>query len=125
MKCLRAASFMLLVALGANSYAEESLVGTYTGTFQGAKRNDKSNGVSLVIASVENGVVKGTATRFQRGACNGEYPMEGELSGTALTMKATEKGGSAEDCSFGINVTQQGNTLVGTTHKGQPIQLSR
>lgn len=125
MKRLALALFILPIALGTNSYAEESLLGTYRGSFQGGKNNNKTNGVSLIIESVENGIVKGTATRFQKGACNGDYLMEGELSGKTLTMKSTEKGGRLEDCSFGINVTQDGNTLVGKTHKGQPIQLSK
>ncbi len=121
-----ASSAILLLAFSAITGAQESLIGKYAGSFVG--QNDHSVGVELVIASVENGVVKGTATRFQKGkrqTCNGDYPMEGELNAGTLKMKSTEKAGTTQECSFKLTVKQDGNKLVGTTIRDAPIELSK
>ena len=108
------------------AYAQDSLVGTWTGnyTFPG-RRGDTLLGVRLQIASAEDGVVKGVATLSTRGACAGDYPMAGKYEENKLSMRATAKGGTAGDCSFSFNVVREGNRLVGTTGGGRPLQLSR
>jgi len=105
------------------AYAQDSsLLGTYSGS---AALNNKTAGIRLTIEGIENGVVKGTASRFQKGACNGDYPLEGTLKDGNLIMKASEKGGSAGDCNFRINVKVVGEKLVGTWIGDQPIELSK
>jgi hypothetical protein len=116
---------------GTITYAQDSLVGTYKGSFTVPSHQGKGSrqiGVQLVIASVENGVVKGTATNYgfgQGGSCAGDYPMEGKYDGNKLEMKSTAKSGRAGDCSFNLNVVQKGNKLVGTTNRDRPIRLSK
>lgn len=105
-------------------YAQDSsLLGTYSGS--AALKNNKTAGVRLTIEGIENGVVKGTASRFQKGACNGDYPLEGTLKDGNLVLKASEKGGPAGDCNFKINVKVVGEKLVGTWIGDQPIELSK
>ncbi len=116
---------VMAIAMGCNmpAFAQESLIGTYDGTLHGVGAKNQSIGVRLVIASVEGSIVKGTATRFQKGACNGEFPMEGTIEGNTLIMKATER--SALDCNFKLSVKVDGNKLVGTGIGDKPIELSK
>lgn len=95
MKRLALAFFMVIsVGNGAFVHAQDSLLGTYTGTYtySGRTGSPRELGVQLIIASVENGVVKGTATLTTGGPCTGDYPMEGKYEDSKLVMKATAKG---------------------------------
>ena len=113
----------VVLAVSVPALAQNSLVGTYSGSQP--LKNNKTAGVRLVIDSVDNGVVKGTASRYQKGACNGDYPVEGTLKDDNLVMKAIEKGGSAGDCNFKLNVKVVGDRLVGTGINDNPIELSK
>lgn len=116
---------VLAIAMGCNApvFAQEALIGTYSGTLEGKTANSQKIGVTLVIASVDGMVVKGTVTRHQKGACNGDYPMEGSIDGNTLVMKATQK--SDLDCNFKMNVKVEGSKLVGTGIGDRPIVLSK
>jgi hypothetical protein len=107
------------IGYGAFAQAQDSLTGTYTGSFTGAPPKEPQLGMELRINSVDQGTVKGTA-RVLSGQCAGTYPMEGKYENNKLTMKATEG-----PCPFGFNVTQEGNKLVGSTGAGRPLQLSK
>ena len=111
------------------AYAQESLSGRYTGNvLMNAERGTVPVGLTLVIDSVEGGVVKGTATRGtagRKGSCGGNYPMEGKLEDKKLELRSTEKGGPAGDCSLRLNLSVEGNKLVGTAGKGNAVELSR
>ena len=130
MKRLALASMIAItMGHGTITYAQDSLVGTYKGNFTVPSNiGDIQIGVQLIIASVEDGVVKGTLTQYgfgSGGACAGNYPMEGKYDGNKLVMRATAKGGRAGDCGFGFDVVQEGNKFVGKTGSGRPIQLSK
>ena len=116
---------VMAIAMGYNlpAFAQESLIGTYEGTLHGVGAKNQTIGVRLVIASVDGASVQGTATRFQKGACNGDFPMEGTIEGNNLIMKATER--SALDCNFKLSVKIEGNKLVGTGIGDKPIELSK
>jgi hypothetical protein len=114
---------IMVLSFNAPLAAQESLLGRYSGTM-GAD-NNKRIGIQLDIESVADGVVKGTATRFQNGACRGEYPVEGITDGDMLKLKATQKGGPLEDCNFKLDVKIEGSKLVGTGMKGRPVELSK
>ena len=108
------------------AHAQDSLLGTWTGSYPfPGPVGPIQLGVQLIIASVENGLAKGTATLSTRGPCSGEYPMEGKSEDNKLSMKATAKGGRFGDCSFSFNVVREGNKLVGTTGTGRSLQLSK
>jgi len=127
MKHVALASFIAItMGHGTITYAQESLVGTYTGSYTVpvSGYGPQQVGMQLIIASVENGVVKGAATVY-RLSCKGNYPMEGKYDGNKLVMKSTAKGGVAGDCIIALNVVQEGNKLVGKTGSGAPLQLSR
>ena len=131
MKRLALASLIAItMGHGAITYAQESVVGTYTGSYTqptNSKYGDTTVNVQLIIASVENGVVKGTAKLYStaRFKCPGDYPMEGNYDGNKLVMKAMTKGGPTGDCTFSFNVAQVGNKLIGSTGLDRPIQLSK
>lgn len=129
MKRLALASLIAItMGHGTNSYAQDSLVGTYKGSYTVPTTKgfgSTQRGVKLTIANVENGVVKGTATTMYKGACAGTYSMQGNYEGNKLVMEATAKGGRAGGCSFSLNVVQQGNKLVGNTDGDRPIRLSK
>ncbi len=112
-------------------YAQESLSGRYTGNLlvNTQSQGTQSVGLALVIDSVEGGVVKGTATRFATGkvgrGCAGSFPMEGKLEDKKLALHSTGKSGGAGDCSLRLNLSVEGNKLIGTSGGGNAIELSR
>jgi len=98
-------------------FAQDTLAGRYTGSFDfQTNAGLQKVGVTVVIDSVEDGKVKGTATLGGR-ACAGDYPFEGILKGESIGLRGTTKGGRAGDCSFGFKGKVEGNKLVGTYGK--------
>lgn len=99
--------------------------GKYTGSMtKMTNRNIQQWGVAVLIESVEDGVVKGVATRYQ-GNCRGDVPIQGRLEGNTLKLRESSKGGPAGDCGFRATLTVEGNKLVGTTGAGEPMEVSR
>lgn len=123
MKPLTVLLSAVVLTVAVPAHAQNSLLGTYSGSLP--IKNNKTAGVRLVIDSFDNGIVKGTASRSQKGACNGDYPVEGTLKDDNLVMKAIEKGGGAGDCNFKLNVKVVGDKLVGTGIYDNPIELSK
>ena len=125
MKLFRGVGLAICLLLGYVALAQDSLVGRYTGSFSYAGAlGDTLLGVTLVIATVEGDRVKGSLDLNSRGPCAGVYPMQGRLREGTLTLRG--KGGTAGDCGFRLDVTQQGNKLVGTVGaKKTPIELSK
>ena len=110
-----AVAFGLAVAfsVSAASFAQDSVVGTYKGSFPLATaRGPVEIGVTLVIASVDEGKLTGTGT-YHSGACLGDYPVVGSVKENAIGLRSTKKGGAAGDCGFGFKGTVEGNRLVG------------
>lgn len=99
----------------------DAMRGRYTGNYFDAS---DMIGLTLVISSIENGVVKAAATLGGRG-CEGQYPMQGTFQNNRLDLNATRKGGPAGDCPLSLSLAAQGNTLVGATGDGNKVQLSR
>ena len=124
-----AAMVFAVLSVAASAYAQDALVGKYTGSYALAVRDKEITvRLTLVIASVEDGVVKGTATTASSGSrppCDGDYPMAGKYEGNKLQLHATQKGGRTGDCSLALNLTVEGNKLVGTTGTGSQVQLSK
>jgi len=133
MKRVTLACFMVIsLGNGAFLHAQDSLVGTYSGRYQGAHAGVKNyaNGVQLTITAGENGAVKGTMRVFISGnqglgACGGNFPMEGAYADGKLQMKSIVKGGSAGDCSYGFVAVKDGNKLTGTMDSGETLTLSK
>jgi hypothetical protein len=92
--------------------AQDSLVGTYNASYASTGIQSTLQSLTIVIASVEDGRVKGTGVRHDK-ACGGEYPLEGSLKGDAIRLRATKKGGPAGDCSFGFAGKVEGGAMVG------------
>jgi len=133
MKRVTLACFMVIsLGNGAFLHAQDSLVGTYSGRYQGAHAGVKNyaNGVQLTITAGENGAVKGTMRVFISGnqglgPCGGNFPMEGAYADGKLQMKSIVKGGSAGDCSYGFVAVKDGNKLTGTMDSGETLTLSK
>ena len=118
-----AAAGMMLVSAGV--WAEEPLTGKYDGSYTSpSHRGPRPRGLTIVIESVEGGVVKGVATRHAE-KCRGDYPVQGKMDGNKLELRETEKGGPAGDCGFKANLTVEGNKLVGTMGDGSPVEVSK
>jgi hypothetical protein len=116
MKISKCGLLFMLCAVGV-AFAQDSIVGSYNGNYEVQTiRGQQRWGVTLAIASVEDGKVKGTATLHQ-GGCQGSYPVEGSVKGNVIGVRATEKGGPAGDCSFGFKGKVEGNRLVGNMGK--------
>jgi hypothetical protein len=111
---MRIATCGLLFALCAAgvAFAQDALVGSYNGSYEVESKGRQRFGVTLAIASVEDGKVKGTAT-LHDGPCRGSYPVEGFVKGTGIGVRAIQKGGAAGDCGFGFKGKIDGNRLVG------------
>lgn len=106
--------------------AQSNLVGKYNGSYTLKTRTgDTQVGVRLDVKEVQGDKVKGTAELNGTGGCDGAYPMEGKLSKARLSLKSTEKSGRAKDCSFGVNLKQDGDKLVGKTAGGRELTLAR
>jgi len=105
------------------AYAQQPIVGKYSGKVDNPRGRGGGGNVDLVITSVDDGVVKGTSKSYQ-GKCADEYPLEGQLEDKKLTLKATKVGRLA-DCIIRYDLTVEGNTLVGTQSDGLPIKFSK
>jgi len=106
--------------------AQQTLLGKYSGSFSGitgSGGNPYQGGLTLELASLEDGIVRGKAVRGG-GPCRGEYPVEGMIKGDELELRATRKGGPAGDCGMVLRLTVEGNKLVGTMNKLK-AQLSK
>ena len=104
-------------------FAQQSLVGKYSGNYlTPSSRGEQSWGFELEITSEENGIVKGLAKRHGS-VCYGESPMEGTYKNGKLVMrgKLATRGG---ECVNTLNVTAEGNTLVGKLGSF-PIELRK
>lgn len=106
-----------------DSPALAAMRGRYTGSVVDSGSGEMI-GLTLVISSVEDGVVKGTATLGGRG-CDGSYPMQGAFRNDQLDLRATRNGGPAGDCPLSLSLAAQGSKLVGAMGNGSKVQLSR
>ena len=113
---------LLLIAAGAS--ADDSIVGRYNGSVSTEGINSRVWAVSIVITSVEGGVIKGTGIREDPG-CRGEYPLRGKLRGNRIGVRAIEKGGPAGDCGFGFRGTVQDGALVGKYLGKRDLELRK
>lgn len=113
------------VFLSAEVWADGPTIGKYDGSYtMPSHRGPRPRGLTIVIESVEGGLVKGVATRHED-KCRGDYPVQGKMDGNKLQLRATEKGGPAGDCGFSANMTVEGNKMVGTMGDGSPVQVSK
>ena len=120
-----AASLALLAFIPLRLSAQESIIGTYSGHFmQKSQRGERSRALHLVISNLEGDVASARLTR-QTSDCGGEHPMQGKYDGNRLKLRSTEKGGAAADCSLSLDLTVEGKKLVGTTGRGEQVQLSK
>jgi hypothetical protein len=106
--------------------AQQTLLGKYSGTYSAitlSGGNPIHVGLTLELASLEDGIVKGKAARMG-GPCRGDYPVEGMIKGDELELRATRKGGPAGDCGMRLRLTVVGNKLVGTMNKNK-AELSK
>ena len=115
---------LLLLSACAPVYGQGDVTGKYSGSYTVQFHGrDAEIGLTLDIASVENGRVKGVATMGGQ-SCAGEYPFEGYLKGNELGIRSNVKGGRAGDCVFGMRGTVEGNRFVGT-YGSFPVRLSK
>ena len=127
MKTAAAVAIAGVMLMATCVYAQESLSGRYTGNLlvNTSSQGTQAVGLALVIDSVEGGVVKGTVTRFAAGrigaGCAGSYPMEGKLEDKKLALHSAGKGGQAGDCSLRLNLSVEGNKLIGTAGGGNAV----
>ena len=113
---------LLLIAAGAS--AEDSIVGRYNGSITSEGINARTWSVSILITSVEGGVITGTGIRDDP-ACRGEYPLRGKLRGNHIGVRAIQKGGPAGDCGFGFRGTVQDGALVGKYLGKRDLELRK
>jgi hypothetical protein len=104
---------------------EEPLSGTYSGTFDSQTRHGAQPvAVSLTIDKVEGDEVSATARLPSNGVCTGDYKLSGKYQSGHLTLASTSGNGVA-GCGFRVDVTHQGNDLVGSAQKGRAMRLSK
>jgi hypothetical protein len=127
MKLAVAIGFALSISAGF-LYAQESLVGKYSGSFSvQIQQGVVAVPVTLQITSVDNGNVKATAFRQAVGNrgpimyCGGEYQMAGTYKSNRLVLKSIS---GPSDCTLGFVLATEGNKLTGTVGKYE-IVLSR
>ena len=113
---------LLLVSAGAS--ADDSLVGRYNGSVTTEGINARVWGVTIVITSVEGGVIHGTGIREDPN-CRGEYPLRGKRRGNRIGVRSIQKGGPAGDCGFGFRGTVEDGALVGKFLGKRDIELRK
>lgn len=95
--------------------------GRYVGNISGGE----AAGLTLVISSIDGGVVKGTASVTGGGVCDDNYSMQGSMRGGRLELRATRMGGRAGDCPLSLSLALAGDRLTGATGSGASVQLSK
>ena len=124
MKVLSAIGLAWALTAPVSLHAQDALIGTYSGSFlYPGTYGETPLGVKLVIASVEGTAVKGTVHLNSRGACAGDYPMQGKLADSKLLLRG--KGGKSGDCPLVMNLVPDGNKLVGTVGDKYQIELRK
>ena len=106
----------ILAIVPALIHAQDSPVGKYTGSYETSGIANVTHSVTVEIASVEDGKVKATAMRNSTArtpGCRGQYTLEGTYKDNKLSLRETEKGGSAGDCAFRFTGTREGDAFVG------------
>jgi hypothetical protein len=120
--------FVILI-LAASVHAQESLVGTYAGTFnlQTQSRGVIPVAISLEITSASDGKLQGKANRSHSSkagmGCVGEYKLEGTYQGDKIEMQS-QPGGPAGDCTMQLRLTREGGKLRGTMGKSD-VEFSK
>ena len=124
MKTVIAISLVLL-SYSTSLLAQQTLVGKYSGNYiQKTGRGDESRGLTLEIASAENGKLKGTAVRVEKGSCSGKYEVEGTYQDNKIVVRSVGGGGAASDCGLRLQLVAEGNKLVGKFGP-RDVELSR
>ena len=120
-------SACILLVFSDPAFAQQSLVGKYTGGVSEVPTpiGNQQFGLTLEILTTSGNTVTGKAEFFTPGACGGEYPVAGKRKGDTLTLRATKKGGAAGDCGLRLELTVEGDKLVGTMNRKFPAQLSK
>ena len=119
-----AACALGLMLVAVSGYAQESLVGTYNGSFnlQTQSRGVLPIPMSLRIASAADGKLQATASRGHNNkagqGCAGEYKLSGTYEGSKLDLKS-EPGGAAGDCTIHLQLVADGRKLKGTMGKSE------
>ena len=107
-----------LMILAASLYAQDSLVGKYSGTFmlQTQSRGVIPIGISLEITNAADGKLQGkvirSAQRMAGQGCAGEYMLGGSYEGSKIEMKS-EPGGRGNECILQFHLVAEGNKLKG------------
>lgn len=121
----------LLVALSPPTVgAQDSLLGSYRGNFTTVTMHGQVQfGIDLDIEYAEKGVLRATMTEYghrpEAGAlCNGKYELHGTYEGNRMKM-GTKAGGIGGTCVRHFEIVKEGDSLVGTTGKGQRVELHR
>ena len=121
-----------LMAFASIANAQDLSKGRYTGSYpQRTASGERPVGLVLVIDNVQAGVVTATATTtFQaHGAgsppCSGEYQMEGKYTDNKLRLRSKSTTARGSDCRLSLNLSANGDKLVGTTGGGAPVNLSK
>jgi hypothetical protein len=101
--------------------APHPLVGRYRGSMRVYEPLHVYAGLDLIITSVnELGFVKGKATSYARRPCTGDFDMRGRYQNKEVRMRTIEG-----PCAIGLDLKDEGNRLVGTTGRGEPVELLR
>jgi hypothetical protein len=126
----RSSAAAILFAISFCIGAEEGLVGSYRGNFTTVTMHGQVPfGIDLDIEYAEKGVLRATMTEYghraEAGAlCNGKYDMRGKYEGNNLKL-GTKTGGDGGTCARFFELHKDGDSLVGTTAKGQRVELHR
>jgi len=110
--------------------ADDSLTGSYRGNFTTVTMHGQVPfGIDLDIEYAEKGILRATMTEYghrpEAGAlCNGKYEMHGTYEGNRMKL-GTRSGGIGGTCARRFEIVREGDTLVGTTAKGQRVELHR
>lgn len=116
-----------LFLLAGSVAAQQPLVGKYKGSLdvRNCRGNMCDTGLTLEILSEKDGAVTGVAERIGQSGCAGKYEVTGTVEGNRITLQQTRMGGRGGDCGMNLDLTVDGDKLVGTMNKKFAAQLSK
>jgi hypothetical protein len=111
--------------VNASAAVESMLIGAYKGSFTALVSGAGfiNVGLEINIDHAAQGRIRGHGIYYAK-SCRDKFPVDGIYRGNQIRIRSASKFGPVGDCSISLNLTIDGNRLVGHTGgPGYPVHL--